>query len=115
MSAYAFFGTGSDWFDPKVSVPLAPFVPPVLLPPLDPPQAASRPVTDRAAPDARAPLSMVRRPKPVAAAEGGTSRARDSASDCGRGMEVSEGSGPVWRGRKRIEDGRGRTEVRAGQ
>src|SRR4051812_19702957 len=93
MSAYAFFGTGSDWFDPKVSVPLAPPPEPAPPPPLDEPQAASTPATDSAEPDASAPLRSVRRPKPVAAAEGGTSRARYSASDWGRAMRIS-----VWSG-----------------
>src|ERR671933_1292393 len=79
------FGAASDEFDPNVTVPPADEPPPP--PPLDelvllpPPQAASKAA---AAPAPRPPRSTERRLS--AATDGGTSRARYSASVWGRDM-----------------------------
>src|SRR4051812_32807044 len=79
--AYTSFGCASDWFEPNVTVPPADDEPPPLVE-LDvpPPQAASRAAALRPRP----PPSTERRLS--AATDGGTSRARYSASDLGRDM-----------------------------
>src|SRR4029453_7503396 len=87
ISAYAFLGTSSDWLDPRVTS-----LDPLPLPPSSPPpQAASSPDRDRAAPVPRVPLRHPRRLMPAAATEGGTRLARYSASVRGRDMGASLG------------------------
>src|SRR3954468_7979462 len=83
------FGAASEAFDPNVTVPPADEEPPPPLAELDvpPPQAASRAAL---APKPRPPRSTERRLS--AATDGGTSRARYSASVLGRDMGSSSGA-----------------------
>src|SRR5215207_5813101 len=79
-------GTGSDWLEPTVTVPdTAPVGTP------EPPELselhAARPPAPSRAPTPRAPRSRVRRSTPRT--EGGTMRARYSASLVGRVIAVS--------------------------
>src|SRR3954452_11213825 len=80
-------GAASDWLEPKVSVPVAVVAPQprpaalldALEPLLPPPQAASSALPPSAAPSPRPPRRTPRRLS--AATDGGTIRARYSASD----------------------------------
>src|SRR5688500_5147685 len=78
----AAFGTASDWFEPRDTVPVAtPEVPP------SPLHAASNDGAAKRVPAPSAPRRMVRRLTPRT--DGGTRLARYSASVLGRGITVS--------------------------
>src|SRR3954451_1706333 len=88
--AYTAFGCASDWLEPNVTVPPAEDAPPLLVAlEVLPPHAASRAATPPAAPSPRPPRSTDRRLR--AATDGGTRRARYSASDWGRDIVPPSG------------------------
>src|SRR4051812_24679788 len=89
------FGTGSEALEPMVRVPDAAAVD-VAPPPELPPQAASRAGRPNAAPaPTAAALNRFRRPMTAPETDGGTIRARYSASVAGRVMSASFGTSVV--------------------